>query len=887
MSVVERSDLENLESLPKDKRGRYLAALPPERKEKVLAELQTRKFRDKYQDNPARYIRDELGDSLNKKQEEICQAVVENKRIAIHSCISSGKALALETPIPTPAGWTTMGSVGIGDEVYDELGKPCVVIAKSPIWERPSYKVTFDDDSYLITSDNHLWCVLPQNDHHRIQNQRTSANNPVMDWREYWDETEIISTKDLIRRGVQKTNKGKYFQWHVLCARPLQGVSHELTMPPYVLGYWLGDGTSMNSDITVGRQDKDETLGLLRAEGMQCDINHKVDNKFGIWLKKQNTVLRELGVLNNKHIPTKYLRASAEDRMALLQGIMDSDGTAHKDNAGVAIDLCNKQLAHDVAELVRSFGWKCAVRERDATLNGKIVGTRWRMNFCPDRPVFRLKRKASKQTFALTGKPTYRVITSVEEVPTTMTQCIQVDSPRGVYLAGTDMIPTHNSFLIARLALWWGMVYPVGNTRVAITSMVFRQVKDNLFQDIRNIQSKNELPGFCNLTEWKIGDQLVASGFSSRDDKPEGVQGLHIANLLIIIDEAGGMSPTFGAAIDGCMTGPNTKLILTGNPPLDVEGSYFEQCCNSPLYKPIRISAYDTPNFTDEKTDMCQSCAPGTPPHNLSVHLISKDDEASMIHTYGKDSPVYISKIMGEFPRNLTTKTIPLQWILDATDENPTREGSSVTLGVDIASDGGDELVIARKYGNVVTIEHTSSGDDNQNGVDVAGKILEEIRKAEKLNETVQNVDPVKVRVDATGLGWTVVSTLEKWAEEGQHHSVIQGVQFGGKAQEPDKFDRVRSEMWWNGRSLLQPKEDELADPIDGSSMIKLKMSPESAKQLNAPMWKTGTDGRTSVESKKAMRARGIKSPDRADAILLALYEPVKIVKKRKTRLIL
>jgi hypothetical protein len=438
--------------------------------------------------------------------------------------------------------------------------------------------------------------------------------------------------------------------------------------------------------------------------------------------------------------------------------------------------------------------------------------------------------------------------------------------------------------LVARIAVWWIMSHPVGTARVLTTATNWRQVKNQLWPHIKTICERNDLPGRRNMTEWFIGEDLVAFGFSSND--PEAIHGEHKTYLLIIVDEAGGIETTIGQAFESLMSSGDPHILLIGNPPFDEENTWFEDCCESKnIWKVIELPAADTPNWTNEDTGKCTSCPATLPEHKISTHLVSRDWAANLAEEYGEDSPMYISKVLAQFPKGAASKAIPFTWVELATNNDQLVTGTAIRLGVDIASDGGDELVIARAVGNRVELVHTSAGAKNSNAVDVTAKVLREIEEAERLNDKYENDTPVVVKIDSTGVGWGVASSLERMKEEGVHNAEIVRFVAGESATDTTKYVNRRAEMWWLGRLLLAPIKDEV-DPDKEISIVHLNTDKKSAVQLNAPNYGNDSHARIRIERKIEMKRRGVSSPDRAEAILMALYDP-KIKSKRRARLIL
>jgi hypothetical protein len=409
------------------------------------------------------------------------------------------------------------------------------------------------------------------------------------------------------------------------------------------------------------------------------------------------------------------------------------------------------------------------------------------------------------------------------------------------------------SHIAARAIAWWVSTHPPDRTRVVTTATTFRQVRGILWPHIRRLHAAHDLPGETLTTEWKINDIIVADGFSPADHNEAAVQGIHAEHLLIVVDEAGGISQIIGNAIEALMTGGNTRLLLLGNPPTDTIGSWFERACNSDLYNVIPIDAYSTPNFTGE--------AVGDWARNLVDHRWVEDVTAE----FGPESPFVQARVHARFPRTTTNVTLPIDWLESAVVAEDTPREGLVRLGVDVAADGGDEFVIGRMDGFTGSIIHASSHNDN--AVTVAGVVLEHILAAQKAHETRGITQAVRVKIDAIGVGWGVSSILEEWGKEGRHTAEIVAVNVAEKAQENTKFANQRAEMWWAMRSLLQPSPT-------GEQEIALAVDRKVVAQLTAPTYKMNSTGRLQIEAKADMKRRGIGSPDRAEALLLAVFEP-------------
>lgn len=409
--------------------------------------------------------------------------------IAVPGSARSGKALAVDTPIPTPAGWTTMGDLRVGDEIFDQAGRPCrVTFATEVMRHRQCYSVEFCDGSAIVADADHLWDVM-----HSPHGGRSN------------EKTRVLTTSQMIPI-YRKTNKiGRIRNTiSISVAGPLECEAADLPIDPYVLGVWLGDGQSRGAAIFVHRNDKHiaerviergyrlekrsetptglMTLGIYlpsddpdfcnrghdrRVEGNyawgQCracgrmDALHRKDGrKRDVPVPRQTLpkLLRDLGLFNNKHIPCSYLRASAEQRLDLLKGLMDTDGYIDGKVGRSVFTSTSEHLAMGVVELARSLGLKPTVSKSPAyaVVNGerREGAPAYDVGFMAysDTPVFSLPRKVGRQRPAEAGKPEHcrrRRITAIRPVESVPVRCIQVDSPRHLFLAGEAMVPTHNT----------------------------------------------------------------------------------------------------------------------------------------------------------------------------------------------------------------------------------------------------------------------------------------------------------------------------------------------------------------------------------------------------------------------------------------------------------
>jgi replicative DNA helicase len=407
-----------------------------------------------------------------------------------------GKALALDTPLPTPTGWTTMGEVAVGDQLVGADGRPTTVLAATDVMVgRPCYRVTFSDGTTVVADAQHEWFTSTRAERRAAAGPHGSVKT-----------TETIAETVRCRTADQRANHA------VPVAAPLELPDAELLLPPYVLGVWLGDGHSAGARITtidheilmwiegdgidVVPQSNPLLFGLalppravveeracvvcgrafvphtsqVRTCGKSCGGRARLVSKpvpaptcpdcgspsSGMLLCQScrddhgtvPALLRKLGVRGNKHIPSTYLRGSEAQRRALLAGLMDTDGTVAPDG-NLQFAVTSERLARDAHELILSLGYRCTIATKAVRGRTAESSTCYTLNFSTGDVIFRLssKRLLHKERCKGGHNARQRFVTAVERVPSVPVRCVEVDNRDHLYLATRSMIPTHNSTL--------------------------------------------------------------------------------------------------------------------------------------------------------------------------------------------------------------------------------------------------------------------------------------------------------------------------------------------------------------------------------------------------------------------------------------------------------
>jgi len=334
------------------------------------------------------------------------------------------QALSLNTLLPSPDGWLSMKDVQVGYQLFDEKGQICTVTDISPVFEnRDCVEVLFDDGSVIIADIKHLWTV----------EERWKENAPYYNW-----ETKTLTTDQLIPR--------KHFIW---LTEPLQLAEKELAISPYVLGVWLGDGNTDEPSITQSPSDWVELAKHLEYFGCKLGKLKNNDTCVNVTLLGLRSKFTKLGLLGNKHIPYEYVRGSFRQRLQLLQGLMDTDGSVNNLNGQCSFTTTLLELAKGFAELLRTLGIKAkyVVRNRNGGNVYDNAKMQYQFYFTTRLPVFRLSRKLVElgKVVAQERRTKRYGIKSITPVKSEPVKCVTVDSKSSLYLAGIGMIPTHNS----------------------------------------------------------------------------------------------------------------------------------------------------------------------------------------------------------------------------------------------------------------------------------------------------------------------------------------------------------------------------------------------------------------------------------------------------------
>lgn len=435
------------------------------------------------------------------------------KRRRYETCIleiprKNFKALSLDTPIPTPDGWRTMGEIHTGDLVFARNGKATKVIGESEVFNKPMYEVEFEDGEIIKASCDHIWTVKTKDSANTARSGRKHIGKGKIYRVGGWYETTTQEMAENYKR-PRRDGKGIEYKYRIPMQDAVEYPRKNLPIDPYLLGVWLGDGTSSGTNITVSVEDKNEIMYHIEKSSGYTTEYHEAKNRTGyIKVDKQRSSkinadsfiarLKELNLLNNKHIPEIYLTASTKQRWELLKGIMDTDGSCSIRGQCSFIQK-SEQLSIQVLELINSLGIKARLIKRKAILDKKEVGDVCFISFwtTKEKTCFKLKRKTERLKESLADRSMAKSIVRITPAEATPSKCIMVEDGEHLYLAGKHYTATHNTYTCATLFIVLFITEPKFSEfySVAPDGKLSREIKDAITKTIKSSPMVYEYDG--------------------------------------------------------------------------------------------------------------------------------------------------------------------------------------------------------------------------------------------------------------------------------------------------------------------------------------------------------------------------------------------------------
>lgn len=394
------------------------------------------------------------------------------------------------------------------------------------------------------------------------------------------------------------------------------------------------------------------------------------------------------------------------------------------------------------------------------------------------------------------------------------------------------------SALTANIVIWFITTRPF--PKIPCTAPKESQLFDILWAEISKWLRGSPLDGIIQLTQTRLymdGYKEEWFAVPRTSNQPENLAGFHADDMLFVVDEASGVPDENFEVIMGALSGENNKMLCIGNP-TKTSGFFFDSHNKDrALFSALHIDA--------EKSER-----------------VSKQTIEFFKKKYGPESNAYKIRVKGDFPDGEDDAFISLHDALSMVEATCINESSEIELGVDVARFGDDETVIATRIGMKVQPLEVYSRKDT---METTGYILKACK-----NLINQYQKSITVKIDDTGLGGGVTDRLREVIREEQLNISVVPINFASKGNE--EYDGIISQMYGYFK-----------DDCMGS--VVLPNDEVLIAQLSTRRYQITSSGKIKLESKKEMKRRGLESPDRAEAVIMAFWKAPFEVKDFKPRM--
>lgn len=368
---------------------------------------------------------------------------LDHKRCIFGDQPGLGKEQPYSAGVATPDGWRCMGELNVGDPLFGRNGKVYHVDAIYEKGVKDVYLITFNDGVMTRCGLEHLWSVRDVNQRRRKQ------------------EWKVLSTGELLNRGLtwklspsRKASRRKpALRWEVPMCDPVEYPASNLYLHPYIIGALIGDGSLCNGRVGLSNPDFDSDIHLRVATLLPPGLKLSEDRyascpRYYIVNSDSRHVNRALECIRAlnldvhsevKRIPDCYLFGDIEQRIELLRGLMDTDGSISRNR--MTYHSVNRALCEDVVELVQSLGGQAHIRYYDRRDEGKPV--EYQVNIVTKFNPFFTERKASRYQIHRNNYCS-RYIKTIERIGRERSRCIHVTAPDHLYLTDSYIV-THNT----------------------------------------------------------------------------------------------------------------------------------------------------------------------------------------------------------------------------------------------------------------------------------------------------------------------------------------------------------------------------------------------------------------------------------------------------------
>lgn len=475
-------------------------------------------------------------------QEKMVRTFHENRFSIAKLPRQVGKALSLDEDILTNKGFIKFGDIKVGDVVYGPDGKETNVTFVTPVmYGHKCYNITFDDGTVITADAEHLWKVDSS----------------------WWNKSKIINTEELVDvlKSHKKNGAGLSIEMNdALVFRE----GKKLPIDPYTLGVWLGDGNKNDGRINCHKDDLycyEKNIPYEISESSYDNRNNNVLRFNVVGLHKK---LRCSGIKGNKHIPDEYKFSSIDERLELIRGLMDTDGSIRK-NSGMEFYQKDESLIDDFIFILRSLGIK--TRKSTKIVDDTIYYT---VRFATDKyNIFNLDRKLEKQNNHTYGPKNRKIyIHKIEETKSVPVKCIQVDNEDHMFLIGKNLIPTHNTTTVVGFLLWSVLFNESYNVAILANKLTMsREILSRLQMGYENLPlwlQQGVVEWNKGSIELENGSKILASATSSSAVRGGSYNCIYLDEFAFVPKSI--QEEFYTSVYPTISSGKTTKLIITSTP---------------------------------------------------------------------------------------------------------------------------------------------------------------------------------------------------------------------------------------------------------------------------------------------------------------------------------
>lgn len=769
-------------------------------------------------------------------QQEAATKFWQYKFLGVGGAMGGGKIVSEDSRILTPFGWKNCKDLMVNDLICNPDGTVQKIIQIKPWVRLPKYTVKFTDGTSLPVASDHLWTAWRGCGKRKIGNKVVHGESSA----------EVVETRTFIE--WMKKGYAPLVPVNRICA--FNGIDRHPEIDKYLLGVFLGDGCSRATSLTISCADSDKShyLGQFGLE----DFNHKTSRCIRI-IGKQGKVLREYlkktGLYGKKSyekfIPKDLLFASTTVRLALAQGLMDTDGYSAPDKNLIYYYSTSKRLAEDAAHLFRSLGSVVTMTVKENTGYRKPSGK------CRDCHVLTIKNREPDSLMRMKRKQhgfsrseIFKTVSEVIVEGEVTGRCITVSNPNGLYITD-DFIVTHNSYWIRCMAVE-ALLYYFARYRQ-------RGVQVGVFcEDFPALQGRHISKVKEHYPPW-LGTWVEArKSFELAPEYGNGV--IRFLNLnepskydseefaAIFIDEGQKQRRndfnTLRRRLRWPQIGDDCHFAVTFNPPKQDEDAWARELFVDRQFHP------------DEKESARFSFVPFPPKENQANLPSSYFDQFSGMSQ--AERAAYLDGDQHAFDSVLSTEgwrpLLTSPQVEDHVTRRLTPAAPPTVLGIDPGGGGDATSAVLR---DAFTAEVVFSQPTKDTLITIP--LFLDIIRSSQVTDVV---------IDKTGLGWNyytrfkeVVSSRPDLADVRVH-----GISFGEKSRQPKRFKNLKAELFFSLREWV----------LDGHFLIFDDQAPW--KQLIQVRWKETSDRIVEIEKKEELLSRGIASPNEADSLALSFF---------------